>query len=84
MTQLASDRPGLKISHDDHLLADEFLRLVPRLDPGTHLPPGLRTVIQMDLEQSIGIGMGLGLVDGGDICELTPRAACAGAGEKWP
>jgi hypothetical protein len=64
-THLAAKFSRLEVRHDHNLLADQVLRLVPRLDPGADLAGSARSVVELDLDQLVGVGVRLGRGDRG-------------------
>ena len=62
----ATDDSWFEIGDDDDLGSDEAFRIVMSLYAGADLAAIRSAVIQLDLEQSIGIGVQFGGLDRGD------------------
>ena len=66
LADFAADGSRFEIRDDDNLGADEIFGLVPRLDARADLAAFGRAVVELDLEQAIGIGMRFDGFDGGN------------------
>ena len=60
MADLAAQHAGLEVGHDHDLLADQARRVVPGLDARADLAAFGRAVVELELEQLVGVGVRLG------------------------